>query len=823
MAKEINLKASARLVQQLGEQLISSELVALMELIKNSFDADATKVTVKIDNKIITNHGRGQIIIEDNGHGMVPSIIENAFYKLSTTHKLKHKMSLGFKRLSLGNKGLGRLSFQRLGYFIETVTRPNYSVFIENNLMEQKDFLAKEKYNEFQLTIDWSKLNEDLDLSDLVAPYDERFVENSCQGTYIRIDGLRNPEFWDLDNKNFNLLVEDIHSMTNPYIEKENKDIFKIKLYLNEQRIENSDFNEDTIKSLSRSNFAFNLNKDNIFKINIYYHPIFIKNYIDKVIKDLESQKFEIIENNYDISAYLEKEYSFDLSEKSKILISTNGNISVSTVQLSYVNNVFASPGNFHGKLYFLPWDSKSKESYMEYLASNNNLISTISQLNNLLQKIRGVNVFRNGFRVLPYGIDDWMGFNTLNRTVKFNPFGYNNMTGYVSIDGETSQNLREMTSREGFIKDEYGSNFLNLVQNLLLKIIVSDYDNLRSDFDYKILNSSEILSTKNGLIKFKKIPQADEVYEESLEESKRANENIKKVVNDMNIPDETKSKINEELNKARRANENLNTSYKATVDNQSQIIKLKDMENSQIQDILPMVGQSIIMESLTHELHRIKNNIESNALESIRELEKLEFPVKKEIDRRQRFILTDIKYLGEQLLHIEPTYKKRKTIIEEFNLKNYLIDMYVKDGPLQRKAEANKIKINILGNDLIIKANRGFITTVFDNLFLNSLHWVTANQNDRFINFEISNNGQVLVYDSGNGIDKSIENSIFEPFITKKIDGRGLGLYIVYSLLDQSKASIRLLDERKKENGNKFKFLITFTEFTNQTNLFNY
>lgn len=817
--KKIKLKASARLVHQLGEQLISSELVALMELIKNSYDADATTVIVRIDTKKMTPHGRGEVTIEDNGHGMVPSIIENAFYKLSTTHKTKHTLSLGFKRLSLGNKGLGRLAFQRLGYFIDTITRPNYEVFIENNLMEDEDFIIKEKYNEFQLKIDWSNLEADIELSELVASYEKRFSEKS-QGTHIKIEGLRNPDFWNLDNKQFNELIEGIYSMTNPYNSDEIQDKFKIKIYLNDQKIENTEFNQEIIESMSKVNYHFSLDNDNKFKININYSTFFIENYIENIVKNLEKEKFKIIEKSYNIDNFKSKEYVFDLSNKSEITKSNKKILDIPKLQLSYVQDNFASPGSLHGAFYFFPWGQNDKKSYKEYFIGNEKLNSSYSQFESLWKKIQGINVFRNGFRVLPYGQSDWLGFDALNRTLKYTPFGYNNITGYVSIDGKTSQNLRETTSREGFIHDEYGSNFFKLIKDLLLKVIFTDFNNFRLEFDYKVINSTEVLSTKNGLIKFKKIPEVKNELEKTFEESRDANENLKKIIESSQISETEKIELQKEINKVRNANENIKTLHATTVESQSQILKLKDMEREQIKDVLPMVGQSIILEALTHELHRIKNNIEINALESIKAIETLELSLRKDIDKKQRHILTDIRYLGEQLLHIEPTYKKRKAIIEEFNLKSFLTDMYIKDSPLQRKAENKKVKINISGTDLIIKANKGFITTVFDNLFLNSLYWIEQSNEDKFINFEISKDGEVIVYDSGNGIDKTVEQTLFEPFITQKVDGRGLGLYIVHSLLEDTKATIKLLDERK--NGNKYKFLITFTEFENKLSLFN-
>jgi len=144
--QKLNLTASARLIMQLGEQLIEDELVALLELIKNGYDADAKVVNITIETTKETEFGLGQITISDDGNGMLPSIIKNAFLKLSTNFKEEEKSSIYFNRRVLGKKGIGRLSFQRLGRFIDIKTAPRidrYVGFSDSALItiEDEDFI----------------------------------------------------------------------------------------------------------------------------------------------------------------------------------------------------------------------------------------------------------------------------------------------------------------------------------------------------------------------------------------------------------------------------------------------------------------------------------------------------------------------------------------------------------------------------------------------------------------------------------------------------------------------------------------------------------
>lgn len=97
--KEVNLTIDSRIISHLGEALIDNEKIALLELIKNASDADANYCNIEIDTLYQSEHGQGRIIIEDDGNGMTPYIIENAFLKIATSFKSNHqKVSPKFKR-----------------------------------------------------------------------------------------------------------------------------------------------------------------------------------------------------------------------------------------------------------------------------------------------------------------------------------------------------------------------------------------------------------------------------------------------------------------------------------------------------------------------------------------------------------------------------------------------------------------------------------------------------------------------------------------------------------------------------------------------------
>jgi signal transduction histidine kinase len=100
------------LLFQLGEQLVAKPSIALAELVKNAYDADATQVTVTLEN---VGQPGGTIIIEDDGHGMTFEEMLDSWMRIATTAKRDNPVSRIYGRPVTGAKGVGRFAARRLG------------------------------------------------------------------------------------------------------------------------------------------------------------------------------------------------------------------------------------------------------------------------------------------------------------------------------------------------------------------------------------------------------------------------------------------------------------------------------------------------------------------------------------------------------------------------------------------------------------------------------------------------------------------------------------------------------------------------------------
>ena len=121
MTKSAQFKVHSHVLKLLGDQLIGHDRLAVFELVKNSYDADAKTVTVTLDLLAPVP----KISVRDDGIGMSADTIENVWLQVGTDSKrnaeARKRSPLG--RFPLGEKGVGRLAVQKLGDTIRLVTR----------------------------------------------------------------------------------------------------------------------------------------------------------------------------------------------------------------------------------------------------------------------------------------------------------------------------------------------------------------------------------------------------------------------------------------------------------------------------------------------------------------------------------------------------------------------------------------------------------------------------------------------------------------------------------------------------------------------------
>src|SRR4051794_2771415 len=113
-ANTLKFTVDSALLRELGERLVGQPHIALAELIKNAYDADATKVEVQILDDVI--------VVADNGHGMDRKAFRERWMRIGSPHKESQRRSPTLKRALTGSKGVGRLAAQFLASELRLVT-----------------------------------------------------------------------------------------------------------------------------------------------------------------------------------------------------------------------------------------------------------------------------------------------------------------------------------------------------------------------------------------------------------------------------------------------------------------------------------------------------------------------------------------------------------------------------------------------------------------------------------------------------------------------------------------------------------------------------
>jgi len=111
LIEELPFSITARVAMQLGRESISNSIVAILELVKNAYDADAEKVSIRFANLGTAN---ALMIIEDSGLGMSETQLKQNWLLIGTQFKRKSSTSKLKGRVVTGEKGLGRLGLDRL-------------------------------------------------------------------------------------------------------------------------------------------------------------------------------------------------------------------------------------------------------------------------------------------------------------------------------------------------------------------------------------------------------------------------------------------------------------------------------------------------------------------------------------------------------------------------------------------------------------------------------------------------------------------------------------------------------------------------------------
>lgn len=809
----------ASVVFQLGESLITDSVQALVELVKNSYDADASYCKLTISTEKVADPessfkgALGSITIEDDGTGMTLDAIRRGWLTISNSQKRDFKdQTLTTKkgRTPLGDKGLGRLGTQRLGFNVEMFTRTDASPIEHHVWFSWKNFFGQHR------------------LSDVDINREER-IPILKHGTKLIISDLREVALWK--GNAVKELETSLSQLISPY--KEVRD-FVVYAVVDGKELELLEIG-DKLRQSAQLRYALNFDKE-LFRISgtarlAYIRPERTQDkavFTDLVESDNGERFFAFLKQTR-----VAQQFSFEKLSQGGWFLSYKTVRSFDDFDgLELIDGKAANPGPFRGEIDFFSLDIQS--------SSEQSAFDTASEYRQIINSLSGIKVFRDGFGIRV--ASDWLGLGKQwTKGGSYYSLKPQNTLGYIAITARDNRQIEETTDREGFKSNSYYKNFYLLLTYFVRfsgqaqEALRRGWIDFRKTSERQIANvpedtRPEALSATIGRALAKAVRHSTALSQvflrvrASIESSKdvfsavphKEGENgdyhrLETALSDLTVAINDAEKVSKEVQEYLDEVARLEKVGNVLT---TQIQTLRD----QIQQVHEIIGLGLTAEALSHETENITTQLAQRNKQLVRYLRSNSIKDPRIVSFTE-YVNTTISGLRRQLLFLAPSLRyvreKRETIdVEQFSgdlFKHYTMHFSSISAPISISVKTRK------GQHFQIELNRGKLIQIMDNLFLNSEYWL---QEDKrmgrlslgTITIEVVK-PYVRVSDNGRGVDPAVESTLFEPFVSAKSagKGRGLGLYIVQQLLDSEGCTIRLMPQRNVY-GRMFTFEIDLT-----------
>jgi hypothetical protein len=484
-------------VFQLGEHLITDVVRALVELVKNAYDADASYAKISIMTDATPPEGSafpdalGYIEIEDDGEGMSREAIRTGWLVISHSAKRAMKATGAttgrHARTPLGDKGLGRLGAQRLGENIEITTRstPTATAGSEaHGLDRAKPGIHRAKAEENVVRFSWRDFARARRLSDVPVVLTANVPPTRTRGTRILISGLREPDVWRGDAARKNLQTS-LSQLISPY---QGVQGFRVLVAVNGSAVDLAQVSAAVRRtSQVRYLLAYNagrLTVTGMTRLTFFRPPAgkLRQRFRDEVEVDEGAALLKYLRSQPEAASYHLEEHRAD---GWFVRFSQTFALEDLAGVVRLANAAAADPGPFRGEVDAFNLGAEAAREALDTVriilgnetaraeagdvteAPTSRVFDTAAELNKFIKDLSGIRVYRDGFGVrVDY---DWLGLAS-ERTEGKSYYSLRpaNTLGYVAISARDNANLVEKTDREGFLQSPHYENFRLLLSRFV-------------------------------------------------------------------------------------------------------------------------------------------------------------------------------------------------------------------------------------------------------------------------------------------------------------------------------------------------------------------
>lgn len=706
------LRPRARLLRTLGNDLISSDKVALIELVKNCYDADASTVIIRFHGPL--EEGSGRIEVWDDGHGMDVPTLQRSWLDIATDTKRRKPKSDSGRRV-LGEKGIGRLAAARLGSELMLVTR-------------------MADVSEVKLLIDWSQFDrDDAYLDEIEVAWelgDPEIFSESGSASEVFSDSVS--ETWQRGHGTLLQIDKLTHGWTK-------EDFVELRTALT-RLIRPRPVAKTTAEVLTAKGPEAAAPDFQIL-IELLAVPEELQGFAGPVdtSADLQTSHYRLTgsvdKNGSATLHYVQQDPPIDEDLGTKLLW----------------NNDKRAPNAGPFDFEINVWD-RDKDAIQRTLeaASPGGPTPTPKDLKGFretLDVVAGVSIYRDGFRVLPFGEsgDDWLGLDLRRVQSPTRRLSNNQIIGHIFIGADTNEGLKDQSNREGFLAGPAYSDLQALVRAALNELEIRRYTARHPE--------KPPAEKKGGL--FERF----------------------------------------DLGEIRGA---LAASYPGD----TRLIGLIDEKNRDIQDGVSEVQHVLsrysrlatlgsLVDRVLHDGRTVVTRLKNIARFGKRDLDKPTLPLEEKVVIAQGSMEqtgVQAQVLSSLFNQIEPFGGRKRGRPKETRTHDV-----IKNAIAIMQVEADDQGVELLAgdDDFTTRLDEAEVLTVLVNLIQNAIYWTATQSKDADRKVLIgarSNDDSSLTFavsDSGPGVPDDLRPHIFDPYFSSKPEGVGLGLSIVGNLVE--------------------------------------
>ena len=696
------IRPAARLIKTIGQDLIKDVYAAIVELVKNSYDADSPDSSVRFFHD--EEKKRLLIRVEDHGHGMSFDTVVNKWLVPATDDKLQRKRS-DKGRILQGRKGIGRFAAAILG---ERILLETTHEGITTSLILDMEDLDNVEYLD-QLELDVSIEDTGKDNGTIIE-----IEKDEVSSGHIR-------EIWT--SKQLHKLFVELRSLISP---------------------------EEVYKAASEQ--GYEINHDS-FDIKLIFEQFPVEEYSSR---EIDIRPFPVLDlYDYKISGTIDESGKANLRFENQNIPGLPPEELTLKITLDAENSL-RYPGEVYIDLRVYDRDPDSIENIIKRGLKDPDTGEYVGKLEarRILDEYYGVGVYREQFRIRPYGEQsfDWLDLDKKRVQNPSYKIGHNQIIGFVYVRSEEESGLTEKSARDGLMENKAYFGLLTVIS--------------------RTINEMEVRRVK---------------YRQKALKGGR-NRSLDDEINLLFDFDSARKKISRELDEI-----GMPRKHRSTVDSiVDQVLEGEKQKKShvakKIQDTIAIYQGQATLGKITHVLlHEGRKHIKyiSETVPRVIKWAKqlsthVDSELEKKLEDRSGKVVSHSKGLSYLFKKIEPLARTRRSPKRKFDLNSIIentLDIF--SSEMQALRISREIHFDV--TTASVTANEMDLITVFSNLMENSVYWLSHAQ-DRIRKIDISiykENSQLIVEykDNGPGFQGDNLSLMFEPGYSMKPDGTGLGL----------------------------------------------